>query len=55
MISKQENELASITKKKQMHKYREQQQKIEQSRGYRWEEGWGEGQGRGLRGTNYYI
>ena len=40
-----------ITKQKQTHRYREQ------SSGYQWEEGSGEGQNRGwgLRGTNYYI
>ena len=39
----------NITKKKQIHRYREQ------SSGYQWGEGSGEGQrrGRGLRGTNY--
>ena len=43
------NKLVTITKKKQTHRYREQ------TSGYQWGEGRGEGQyrGRGLRGTNY--
>ena len=41
----------NITKQKQTHRYREQ------TSGYQWGEGSGEGQdvGRGLRGTNYYL
>ena len=41
----------NITKKKQTHRYREQ------TSGYHWGEGRGEGKdnGRGLRGTNYYV
>ena len=41
----------NITKKKETHRYREQ------TSGYQWGEGNGEGQHRGrvLRGTNYYI
>ena len=43
------NKVVNITKKKQTHRYREQ------TRGYHWGEGRGEGQyrGRELRGTNY--
>ena len=43
--------VVNITKKKQTHRYREQ------TSGYQWGEGSGEGQcrGRGLRGTNYYT
>ena len=49
MESKKYNKLVNITKKKQTHRYREQ------TGGYQWGEGRGEGQyrGRGLRGTNY--
>ena len=41
----------NITKQKQTNRYKEQ------TNGYQWEEGWGKGQGggRGLRGTNYYV
>ena len=41
----------NITKKKQIHRYREQ------TSGYQWGDGKGEGRhrGRGLRGTNSYI
>ena len=40
-----------ITKQKQTHRYREQ------TSGYQWGEGKGEGQNRikGLRGTSYYV
>ena len=40
-----------ITKQKQMHRYREQ------TSGYQWGKGKGDGQdrGRGLRGTDYYV
>ena len=38
-----------MTKQKQTHRYREQ------TGGYQWREGSGEGQGRVLRGTNYYV
>ena len=43
--------LVSITKQKPTHRYREQ------TSGYQWGEGKGEGQdrSRGLRGTNYYV
>ena len=46
-----ENKLVSIRKKKQTHRFREQ------TRGYQWGEGKGEGpeRGRRLRGTNYYV
>ena len=48
---KKYNKLVNVTKKKQTDRYREQ------SGGYQWGEGSGEGQYRvrGLRGTNYYI
>ena len=51
MESKKYNKLANITKKRQTHKYREE------TSGYKWGEGMGDGQyrGRGLRGTNYYV
>ena len=41
----------NITKQKQTHRYRQQ------TRGYQWGEGRGQGQdgGRGLRGTNYNV
>ena len=44
-------ELVNITKNKQIHRYREQ------TSGYQWEEGRGEGQyrERGLRGIKYYV
>ena len=50
MESKKENKLVNI-KKKQTHRY------TEQTNGYQWREGRGEGQdrSRGLRGTNYYV
>ena len=40
-----------LTKKKEIHKYKEQ------TNDYQWGEGRGEGQdrGRGLRSTNYYV
>ena len=49
MESKKHNKLVNITQKKQTHRYREQ------TSGYQWGEGSGEGQyrHRGLRGTNY--
>ena len=49
MESKKYNKLVNIAKKKQTHKYREQ------TSGYQWGEGRGEGQyrDRGIRGTNY--
>ena len=48
---KKYNKLRNIIKKKQIHRYREQ------TSGYQWREGSGEGQykGRGLRDTNYYV
>ena len=51
MDSKKYNKLINITKKKQTHRYREQ------TSGYQWGEGSGEGQysNRGLRGINYYV
>ena len=49
MESKKYNKLVNVTKKNQTHRYREQ------TSGYQWGEGRGEGQNRGreLRGTNY--
>ena len=51
MESKKYNKLVNITKEKHTHRHREQ------TNGYQWEEGRGEGQyrGRELRGTNYYV
>ena len=49
MEYKEYNKLVNITKKKQIHRYREQ------TSGYQWGEGRGEGHYRGgvLGGTNY--
>ena len=49
--SKKENKLVNITKEIQTHRFREQ------TSGFQWGEGKGEGQdgGRGLRGINYYV
>ena len=44
---KKYNKLVNTTKKKQTHRYREQ------TSGYQWGEGKGEGHHRGLRSTNY--
>ena len=51
MESKKYIKVVTITKKKQSHRYREQ------TSGYQWGEGRGEGQYRvgGLRGTNYWY
>ena len=48
---KKYNKLVNITKKKQTHRYREQ------TSGYQWEEGRGEGQyrSRELSDANYYV
>ena len=49
--SKKENKQMYTTKQKQIHRNREQ------TSGYQWGEGMGEGHVRdmGLRGTNYYV
>ena len=51
MQSKKYNKLVNITKNKQTHRYREQ------TSGYQWGEGRGEGQyrGREVRVKNYHV